>query len=337
MPSTQQLYQLQQFDSQIDASNKRLNEIASNLVETEAVSIYASGDTKLKITPRELLIKSAISVDKADCNMDALTFAPKILEYEEVGADSEPEHEKEKKKAKRSTDIDINIDINKNLNVHSQIISSLWDGTAHYTMQNGKQNLTGEVEIRKGRLNLLGTEFILDGGKVILTGTWPPNPALDIDAETERYGVEATLTLRGVMNDPQFELTSNPPMHTDEIISYLLFGESLSDISTLRVMQLATQIYLLKNPSKALGITDRAQNMLSVDYIDFRDDGENSEIAIGKQLNERMLAEIRKPIESKNGGAAVDIEYELHKNISVETSIGNENDSHIGINWKMDY
>ncbi|HEY85744.1 MAG TPA: hypothetical protein G4N96_11615 [Chloroflexi bacterium] len=39
MPSTQQLYQLQQFDSQIDASNKRLNEIASNLVETEALKL----------------------------------------------------------------------------------------------------------------------------------------------------------------------------------------------------------------------------------------------------------------------------------------------------------
>lgn len=39
MPSTQQLYQLQKFDSQIDANNKRLKEIASNLVETEALKL----------------------------------------------------------------------------------------------------------------------------------------------------------------------------------------------------------------------------------------------------------------------------------------------------------
>ena len=37
VPSTQQLYQLQQFDSQIDTANKRLKEIASSLIETEAL------------------------------------------------------------------------------------------------------------------------------------------------------------------------------------------------------------------------------------------------------------------------------------------------------------
>lgn len=37
MSYTQQLYQLQQVDSQIDANNRRLEEIAANLVETDAL------------------------------------------------------------------------------------------------------------------------------------------------------------------------------------------------------------------------------------------------------------------------------------------------------------
>ena len=126
-------------------------------------------------------------------------------------------------------------------------------------------------------------------------------------------------------------------MHRDEILSHLLFGKSLSDISTLQVMQLASHIYLLKNPSRALSLTDKAQDILAVDYIDFRDDGGESEVAIGKQLTEKVQTEIRRPIDSQAGGTVVDIEYELHPNISVETSIGNENDSHIGVNWKLDY
>jgi len=53
VPLTQQLYQLQKIDSQIDASNKRLKEIANNLLKTEALNLVGKELKAAEATHRQ--------------------------------------------------------------------------------------------------------------------------------------------------------------------------------------------------------------------------------------------------------------------------------------------
>ncbi len=76
MPSTQQLYQLQKIDSQIDASNKRLKEIASSLVETEALKL-AGGELKAAEAAR-----SQARASMTDLDLEVKGLQQKIIQHE---------------------------------------------------------------------------------------------------------------------------------------------------------------------------------------------------------------------------------------------------------------
>ena len=311
------------------------------LIGAKGIHVMSSGDVTLSADPEHFSLKGEISVDEALIDVAELTFAPKTLDFEVVGegthtpaAAPEPTEDKPQR---ANVDIDLALKLNKNLQVKATILESTWDGTVRYKFTDGVQKLDGGLEVANGRIDFLGVWFDFKGGRVIMTDAWPPNPQLDIDAITTRFGVEATLSVGGLVSAPTFELKSEPPLHQDEILSYLLFGKSLSEISTTQVMSLAARLHQLRNPSFGTGFSDKAREALNVDYIDLRSDGDDTEIAIGKQINERLHSEIRQPVNNDNSGSIIQLEYELRHNISLDAEIGSEEDSFFGINWKKDY
>ena len=311
------------------------------LIAAKGVHVMSSGDVTLSADPDHLSLKGEINVDEALIDVAELTFAPKTLDFEVLGEETNapalPAQPKEEKTKRSNIDIDLALKLNKNLQIKAAILESTWDGTVRYTFADGVQKLGGGLEVANGRIDFLGVWFDFKGGRVTMTDAWPPNPQLAIDAITTRFGVEATLSVGGLASAPTFELTSDPPMHQDEILSFLLFGKSLSEISTTQVMSLAARLHQLRNPNFGTGFSDKAREALNVDYIDLRSDGDDTEIAIGKQINERLHSEIRQPVNNDNSGSVIQLEYELRHNISLDAEIGSEEDSFFGINWKKDY
>lgn len=77
MSNVQQLYQLQQFDSKIDAMNRRLKEIAANLVETDA---YKAAKSARDVAESALRTCRA---NTTDIDLDVKSLQQKIAKNED--------------------------------------------------------------------------------------------------------------------------------------------------------------------------------------------------------------------------------------------------------------
>lgn len=76
MSYTDQLYKLQQFDSKIDATKKRLQEISANLTETESLKLARTNVAKSQTAYKQIKVKVT------DLDLEVKSIQQKIKQHE---------------------------------------------------------------------------------------------------------------------------------------------------------------------------------------------------------------------------------------------------------------
>lgn len=195
------------------------------------------------------------------------------------------------------------------------------------------------IEPRRGSFNFLGRQFLLDRGAVRFDGSWPPRPALDLEARHERADIIAIMKIRGRVDNPEIMLESLPPMPEDEILSFVLFGRNLSTITPLQALQIASAARSMRGGG-GVDFMEKARSSLGVDRLEFREqggsEGGQAAIAAGRYLSPGVYVELSRSLGS-NGGTGMVIEYEIRRNLTIETDVGAAMRPGLGINWKRDY
>ena len=87
--------------------------------------------------------------------------------------------------------------------------------------------ITGSVSCYKGTFDFLGKNFVLTRGAVTLAGGSLANPLLDIEPTNETPDLTAHLLITGPVSKMKLDLTSDPSLPRDDILSRVLFGRSL--------------------------------------------------------------------------------------------------------------
>src|SRR4029450_4336380 len=99
---------------------------------------------------------------------------------------------------------------------------------------------TGRADLVQGNYDFAGRIFRLDRGGIRFQGESPPNPRLDIHAEAAVQGLSATVSVQGTGLRPEITFASSPPMPQDELLSRILFGTSITNLSAPEALQLAS-------------------------------------------------------------------------------------------------
>ena len=135
------------------------------------------------------------------------------------------------------------------------------------------------------------------------------------------------------MKNPKLEFSSIPDMAKKDIISYLVFGRSSDDVlnnsKNTNYSQKAL-IFLSNSISK-----DIAKGLgLELDKIDITQDDTTAAInvEVGKRLTDNISVSYKN---SANKNSLV-IEYEINKNLGIESTISNETNS-IDLFYKKEY
>src|SRR5690606_32941363 len=92
-----------------------------------------------------------------------------------------------------------------------------------------------------------GRRFQLERGNIRFVGNRPPNPVLDIEAEADLSGLNATINVTGTGNSPDIAFNSVPALPQDELLSRILFGASIADLSAPEAVQLAAAVASLNS------------------------------------------------------------------------------------------
>ncbi len=190
----------------------------------------------------------------------------------------------------------------------------------------------GEIEVIRGRLDILGKRLDMEEGTVSMAGGL--KPYLDLTASSTQDDFEFLAVISGPVDDPQFKLTSVPDLPEDEVLARFLFGKSVTDLSPLQAVQLASAVANLTGHGGG-GLTAGLREGLGLDDLDLAttDDG-GTEVRAGKYLSENIYTEF---VADSEGDTEIDLNIDLHKNVTIKGTASSSGDSSVGVYFERDY
>jgi translocation and assembly module TamB len=171
--------------------------------------------------------------------------------------------------------------------------------------------ISGTADLVRGGYEFAGRRFDLRQGRIRFDGRTPVNPTLDIEAEANVSDLSATIRVTGTGLAPIISFTSIPALPEDELLSRILFGTTITNLSAPEALQLASAVGSLQGGGgldpinavrKAAGL-DRLR-IIAADPTQ----GQGTSIAAGKYLTRKTYVEL---ITDGQGYSATRIEYQV--------------------------
>lgn len=197
--------------------------------------------------------------------------------------------------------------------------------------------IAGTADLVRGGYEFAGRRFDLREGKIQFDGRTPVNPALDIDAEANVSDLTATIHVGGTGLKPVITFTSVPALPQDELLSRILFGTSITNLSAPEALQLASAVGSLQGGGgldpinavrKAAGL-DRLR-IIAADPTQ----GQGTSIAAGKYLTRKTYVEL---ITDGQGYSATRIEYQVTRWLSLLAAISTLGRESANVRISKDY
>ncbi|GAB5447160.1 translocation/assembly module TamB domain-containing protein [Gymnodinialimonas sp.] len=192
---------------------------------------------------------------------------------------------------------------------------------------------TGQFNLVRGRLSILGTRLDFTEGSATLQGSF--DPFLRLAATSRASGYEITIRVEGAASSPDITFASSPALPEDEVLAQLLFGRSVSGLSPLQLLQLADAATSLAGGSTNSGFIAGLRDGLGLDDLDLSTDEEgNAAVTAGRYLSENIYTDVTINAE---GDADLSLNIDLTPNITARGSVGSGGNSSIGIFFEQDY
>ncbi|WP_017931122.1 translocation/assembly module TamB domain-containing protein [Robiginitomaculum antarcticum] len=193
--------------------------------------------------------------------------------------------------------------------------------------------ITGEAEIVRGRFDFIGKRFEFGDSKVVFQ-TPVTNSQLDISAVRETSDLTATVRITGTVNRPEIDLSAEPDLPEDEVLSRILFGRSAAQLTAIETARLAAALAQLSGGG-GFDLMGNLENALGLDTLDFsQSESGAAQITTGKYLADDVYVEVRSSAEGTPGLA---VEWTPRKNIEIEAETTPGESQRLSIKWKKDF
>ncbi|MGP6087952.1 translocation/assembly module TamB domain-containing protein [Antarctobacter jejuensis] len=190
----------------------------------------------------------------------------------------------------------------------------------------------GQFDLIRGRLDLLGRRLDLTEGSVFLRGSF--DPVIRFVATTRVEDTDITITIEGPASSPELSVGSSPQLPEDEALSFFLFGRSVTELSALQAVQLASAIRTLSGRG-GLGLTESLRGGLGVSDLDVgtADDG-TAQARVGAYLGENIYSDVT--VNAK-GDSEINLNLTVTPDVTVRGRLGSDGSSGIGVFFERDY
>lgn len=234
--------------------------------------------------------------------------------------------------------LDLTVDLPQKVFVRGRGLDSEWGGGFKIGGTANNPRISGKLEVIRGQLSFLGKLFRIKDGTVEIPQGEGIDPRIDVAAVYEETDLTVTIRAKGPVTQPEFTFASVPELPRDEIIARVLFGKETRQLSALEAAQLAAAVAELTGVTGGgPGVLDVARNILGVDVLNVQggEEGTGTTVSAGKYVTEEVFVGVEQG--SQSGSGAVSVEVEITPNISVESKVGAEGNSDVGVNFKWDY
>ncbi len=200
-------------------------------------------------------------------------------------------------------------------------IDSEWRGDLDLGGTLVSPSIKGRADLVRGGYEFAGRRFDLERGSIRFLGETPPDPIIDIVATGDTQGLNATIRVTGTGLHPDIAFSSVPALPQDELLSRLLFGTSITNLSAPEALQLAASVASLRG-GNGLNPINALRNAIGLDRLRIlpadTTTGQRTSIAAGKYITRRTYVEI---ITDGQGYSATRAEFQITRWLSLLSSI----------------
>jgi translocation and assembly module TamB len=301
--------------------------------------VEADADLDLQGNASHLDIRGSVRVNSAELRLPD-KLPPDVAQVERIDRNDTgiPEKEPSLQDSHRTGTVTLNVrvEIPGRMFVRGNGLESEWKGDLRLSNTLEEPVLKGALSVVRGFYDLFGKRFVLKDGGLLFSG--PSLPSMDVTAGFKGKDITANVRLHGNLHHLDLELSSDPPLASDEILSRILFGKETARITPVQALRLAQAADWLAGGKSVFDPLDRARNFLGVDRLDVRQEGgedNQTTLSVGKYVREDVYLEVEKG--TGDGSGKVSVEVELTPNISLESEAKEDSTGGLGINWKWDY
>jgi len=217
-------------------------------------------------------------------------------------------------------------------------INSRWSTNLQIGGLADAPRFTGTANLVQGNYDFAGRIFRLDRGVIRFRGESPVDPSLDIHAQAAVQGLDATVTVRGTGLSPEITFASNPPMPQDELLSRILFGTSITNLSAPEALQLASAVAALQSGNGTLDPINALRRAVGLDRLRIVPadvaTGQKTALGAGKYITRRLYVEV---ITDGAGYSATQVEYQVTRWLSVLSNVSTIGRSSANLRVSKDY
>ncbi len=209
-----------------------------------------------------------------------------------------------------------------NLQVRGLGIRSTWTTDLHVGGFADSPAFTGRADLVRGDYDFAGRSFRLERGIIRFRGENPPNPLLDIRAEAQVQGLDATVLVQGTGLKPEISFASVPQLPQDELLSRILFGTSITNLSAPEALQLASAVAALNEGTGNLDPINALRRAVGLDRLRILPadiaTGQKTALAAGKYIGRKLYVEV---ITDGHEYSATRVEYQMTRWLSLLSTV----------------
>ena len=233
--------------------------------------------------------------------------------------------------------LDVKLHVPGQVFVRGRGLDSEWRGDLTVAGTSAYPEITGEFDAVTGSFALLGTSFTIQRG--ILTFTGGTMPVLDMLAQAQTADITAQVLIQGLPTQPTLKLTSSPELPQDEILSRVLFGAGVGQITPTQGLELAQAAASLAGGGP--GLLDRLRTASGLDRLSVGQSAGATGTAAttvsgGKYVAPGVFVGVDQGISGTSTRAKVELSVTPH--ITVDATAGAAaSSSSLGVQYKLDY
>lgn len=233
--------------------------------------------------------------------------------------------------------LDIRVRADNEIYVTGMGLDSEWKTDMRVTGTTAAPRVTGRLEVLRGRYSFSGHQFNVDEGVINFNGPMT-NPTLNIEATTRIDSVTAGIRVAGSAQQPDISFISTPTLPQDEILSRILFGDNVANLSPLQAVQLAAALNGLRGGGGGLNPMGKLQGASGIDRIGIvsgdEATGRGTSLAVGQHISNNIYVEV---VTDSRGFTATQLEIALSRTLSLLSKTGTNAGSSANLRYSKDY
>jgi len=235
--------------------------------------------------------------------------------------------------------LDIRVRADNRIFVSGMGLEAEWETDMRITGTAAEPRIVGRLEVVRGTYSFAGRRFELaQTGAITFNGADFTNPELSLAAETTVEGVTAIINIAGRAQRPQISFTSTPTLPQDEVLSRLLFGASVTNISPIQAVQLAAALNSLRGSGGGLNPLGKLRSVTGIDRLrvlgEDKTSGRGTAVAAGQYIGNNIYVEV---ITDARGFTATQLEIGLTRTLSLLSATGSFGGSNVTLRYSRDY